>query len=279
MNSESRARTVISQGQTTGADSENPLSGEGVDLTNKSVVKATHLLGELGRHPEGVSVTEVAQFVDITRPTAFRLLLSLEHAGFVDRSGDNRYKLGWQVARLGRLADPHAGVVARIQPVLDKYAAQLNETVNFAMLRGETAYDVIAEASATRFLNASHLYVGGTYPLHASATGKLILSELSDDRIAEVLPDRLESYTERTITTRRALLREVHRVREQGYALLDDELEEGLFAIACPSRDPHGELLGILVLQGLVQRIKSSGVPRIVAELGRAANEVAEALA
>ena len=80
---------------------------EAVDLTNKSVIKATVLLGELGRHRAGITVTELAQAVGMTRPTAFRLLLQLEQTGFVDRV-DNRYTLGWEMAR-------RAGWLTRIQ--------------------------------------------------------------------------------------------------------------------------------------------------------------------
>ena len=90
----------------------NAESVDAPDLTNKSVVKAMTLLRELGRHPQGITVTELAQNVGLSRPTAFRLLLSMEQVGFVDRS-DNNYTLGWEVARLGRLADPTAGVGRR----------------------------------------------------------------------------------------------------------------------------------------------------------------------
>ena len=256
---------------------EAPAADESVDLTNKSVIKATVLLSELGRHRQGITVTELAQVVGMTRPTAFRLLLSLEQTGFVDRV-DNRYMLGWQVARLGRIADPHTGAVARIQPVLDEYAAKLNETISFAMVRSETSYDVIAEASGSRYLNASHLYVGGNYAAHASATGKLLLSELSDDDIAATLPEELESYTACTITNRKALLKEIRQVREQGYAIIDEELEEGLFAAAYPVRDSIGGLIGVLAVQGPVQRLKSDRLPRAVDLLRQAAADVAKAL-
>ncbi|WP_454812887.1 helix-turn-helix domain-containing protein [Paenarthrobacter nitroguajacolicus] len=122
-----------------------PLSDDPVNLTNKSVIKATSLLRELGRHRNGITVTELAQALGMTRPTAFRMLLSLEQTGFVDRT-DSRYKLGWRIAMLGRLADPYAGVISKIQPVLDSVAGSLNETVGFAVVRtGEkAAYDVIA---------------------------------------------------------------------------------------------------------------------------------------
>jgi DNA-binding IclR family transcriptional regulator len=259
------------------AGEDDAVAVEPGDLTNKSVVKATVLLSELGRHRKGITVTELAQAVGMTRPTAFRLLLSLEQTGFVDRV-DNRYLLGWQMARLGRLADPYTGAVARIQPVLDEYAAIINETISFAMVRSETAYDVIAEASGSRLLNASHLYVGGNYPAHASATGKLMLSELDDDDIAATLPDKLESFTSRTITSRRALLKEIRQIREQGYAVIDEELEEGLFAAAYPVRDGVGGLIGILAVQGPVQRLNVDTLPDAIKQLEQAAAEVAKAL-
>ena len=257
---------------------EAPASGEPLDLTNKSVVKATILLSELGRHRRGITVTEIAQAVGMTRPTAFRMLLTLEHTGFVDRV-DNRYMLGWQMARLGRLADPYAGAVTRIQPVLDEYADRLRETLSFAMLRGELAYEPIAEASGSRYLNVSHLYLGRSYPLHASATGKVVLAELSDERIAAELPETLEAYTAHTITGRDELIQEVRKVREQGYGVLDDELEEGLFAVACAVRDAAGSLVGVLSVNGPIQRLKSDRLPQTIEQLREAAAAVAKALA
>jgi DNA-binding IclR family transcriptional regulator len=147
------------------------------------------------------------------------------------------------------------------------------------MLRGETDYDVIAEASAGRFLNAATLYVGRSYPLHVSATGKVVLAELDDERIAEVMPESLEPFTAGSITRREDLLAEVRRVRDQGYALLDDELEVGLFAVACPARHADGELFGVVVLQGPTQRMKSSGLPEVISQVRQAAAEIAVAMA
>ena len=259
-------------------DGELATSQEPFDLTNKSVIKATLLLKKLGHHRHGITVTELAQACEMTRPTAFRLLVSLEQTGFVERV-ENHYMLGWQVARLGRLADPYAGAVAKVQPILDEYAASLNETLSFVMVRGEGDHKVIAEALGSRYLSASHQYLGGIYPLHASATGKLILAEQSDDQIAAELPETLNAHTPYTITSRDALLRELGKVREQGYAILDSELEEGLFAVGCPVRHAAGGLIGIVTVNGPTQRLKSSRLPQTINEVRQAADEVAKALA
>jgi len=257
-------------------DGEETAPAEAVDLTNKSVIKATVLLSELGRHRGGITVTELAQAVGMTRPTAFRLLLSLEQTGFVDRV-DNRYTLGWEMARLGRLADPYTGAVARVQPILEEYAARLNETVSLAMVRDALNYDVIAEASGSRYLNVT-MYVGETYPVHASATGKLMLAEMSDDDVAQALPKKLERFTPATITKREALIQELHKIRDQGYSVMDNELEEGLFVVALPVRDVAGALVGIVSVNGPEQRLKSEGLPDTIDQLRAASRDIAKAL-
>lgn len=258
------------------ADGDGATVGEAVDLTNKSVIKATVLLSELGRHRSGITVTELAQAVGMTRPTAFRLLLSLEQTGFVDRV-DNRYTLGWEMARLGRLADPYTGAVARVQPILEEYAAKLNETVSLAMVRDKLAYDVIAEASGSRYLNVQ-MYVGETYPVHASATGKLMLAEMTDGEVAQALPKKLEAFTSSTITKRDELIEQLRTIREQGYSVMDNELEEGLFVVALPVRDVAGALVGIVSVNGPEQRLKSDALPETIEQLGLAAKDIAKAL-
>lgn len=247
------------------------------DLTNKSVIKATVLLRQLGRHPHGITVTELAQAVGMSRPTAFRLLLSLEQAGFVDRI-DNRYMLGWEVARLGRLADPHTGLAARVQPILDVLAAKLNETIDFAVVKGELEYDLIAEASGSHMLNVSQQYIGQQYPLHASATGKLLLAELTDEKIKAILPEKLQTFTRQSIQTRAELILDLHEVRQQGYSTLDNELEDGLFAVGCPVRDVTGELIGVLTANGPTQRMKTGRLPAMVEQLKESASAICKSM-
>lgn len=252
-------------------------SADEPDLTNKSVIKAMVLLRELGRSPQGITVTDLAERLGMSRPTAFRLLLSMEHERFVDRV-DNYYTLGWEIAKLGRLADPTAGVAARVQPVLDDVAQEINESVSFALSKDQAEYDIIAEATSSRMLRVSHLYVHRQYPLHASATGKILLAELDDKRIMQILPKDLQPYTDHTITNHDDLLRSIARVRERGYSVTENELEEDLFAVAVGVPDSAGAVLGVLTATGPNHRMKADGVDRVVIHLSKAAEEITQLL-
>jgi DNA-binding IclR family transcriptional regulator len=219
-------------------------------------------------------VTELAQLVGMTRPTAFRLLVSLEQTGFVERN-DNKYTLGWEIARLGRLADPHRGLIARVQPPLEALAAELNETLDYAVVNGETEFELIAEASGSRILTVSPHYLGQHYPLHASATGKLLLAELPAERVEALLPDELPSLTRFTLTDRAQLIHNLRETGKLGYATMDNELEEGLFSVAVAVRDEEGRLIGVLTASGPSERMKTGRLPHIVERLRQVVDDIA----
>ncbi|QXI31454.1 IclR family transcriptional regulator [Pseudomonas vanderleydeniana] len=232
------------------------------------------LLTELGRHLEGITVTELAQHVRLPRPTAFRLLLSLEQTGFVERV-DNKYRLGWKIARLGRLADPYKGLISRLQPLLKGIADELNEMIGYAVVNGEADFDLIAEAHGSRLLTLSKGYVGTEFPVHASATGKLVMAELSDDKVRKLLPAKLESLASQTITSREAFIASLTEIREKGYSIVDDELEEGLFALAVAVRDTSQRLIGVLAITGPSQRMRARTIASIVDPLSATARIIA----
>ncbi|MDQ8702365.1 IclR family transcriptional regulator [Streptomyces sp. LHD-70] len=231
-------------------------------LTNKSVVKAARLLRELASQPRsGATATTLAKAVGVSRPTVFRLLQSLEHTGLVDRV-DNNYTLGWELARLGRFADPYTGMVSRAKPLLQDLADRFNESVTLSVPTPQDGIELVAEAYGSHVVGVMHQgMIGEHYPLHASSTGKVFLADLPPERARALLPERLEAYTEQTITDRVQLLRELDRVREQGYSIIDNELEEGLLSLSRPVHDPSGVLIAILTLNGPRYRLSRDRIP------------------
>ncbi|GAA0521622.1 IclR family transcriptional regulator [Saccharopolyspora subtropica] len=257
-------------------------ASEPAELLNKSVLKAVRLLRELAiQQKSGATASTLAKAVGLSRPTAFRLLTSLERVGMVDRIG-NHYVLGWELARLGQKADPYAGLVARVQPYLQELADEFNESITLSAVNSADRLDLVAEAQGSHVVGATSSslarMVGQQYPLHASSSGKVLLSELPIERVNELLPAELEAFTPHTITDRDVLFRELEHVREQGYAVIDNELEEGLIALSCPIRDSGGALVAVINLNAPRYRFGRDRIPQAVSRLRAAADQMTSAL-
>ena len=238
---------------------------EPADMVNKSVTKAVRLLRELAAQPRtGATATNLARAVGISRPTASRLLHSLERTGLVDRL-DHQYILGWELARLGRRADPYAGLLARAQPLLQELADEFNESVTLSVPNSDDGLDLVAEAAGSHVVGITsrmiHGMVGQQYPLHASSSGKVLLAEWPVEKVTASLPETLEAYTPHTITERAVLLKQLEEVRAQGFGLIDNELEEELVSLSRPVRDSSGTMVAILTLHGPRYRFGPARVP------------------
>jgi DNA-binding IclR family transcriptional regulator len=254
---------------------------EPADMANKSVTKAVLLMRVLAAEPRtGATVTTLAKASGISRPTAFRLLNSLERTGLVDRH-DHLYTLGWELARLGRHADPYTGLVAKAQPLLQDLADDLNESVTLAVPNTNDGLDLVAEATGTHVIGITSRHssqmIGQRYPLHASSSGKVLLAEWSAEKIGAVLPGQLEAYTAETITDRAVLLKELILVREQGYGIIDNELEAELISLSRPVRDSSGTLVAILTLNSPRYRLGRELIPAVLQRMQRTVEQLAGA--
>lgn len=238
------------------------------ELANKSVTKAVRLLRELAAQPRtGATVTTLAKAAGLSRPTAFRLLYSLEQGGLVDRI-DTNYVLGWELARLGRQADPYAGLVAHAQPLLQELADEFNESVTLSIPNAQDGLDLVAEAAGSHVVGiVSRNMVGERYPMHASSTGKVLLAEQPLEKLRRTLPQELEAFTPYTITDRDALFKELEQVREQGFAIIDNELEPELLSLSRPIRDSARTMVAILTLNGPRTRFGRDRIPEALQEM------------
>ncbi|PBC48060.1 IclR family transcriptional regulator [Rhodococcus sp. ACS1] len=253
---------------------------EPAEIANKSVTKAVRLLRELASRPRtGATVSTLAKAVGISRPTAFRLLHSLERTGLVDRI-DNNYILGSEMSRLGRHADPYAGLAARARPLLQELADTFDETVTLSVPNAKDELDLIAEAAGSHVVGTTsrmspHM-IGKQYPLHASSSGKVLLAEWPIKKVLGRLPERLEAYTAHTVTDRAALLAELDRIRENGFALIDNELEEELISLSRPVRDSSGNLVAIVSLNGPRYRFGPDRIPEGLQQMQRLVERLAD---
>lgn len=213
--------------------------------SNRSVSRAIAVLRALAAGGTPMTVTEISKRVELPRATVFRLLLTLEEEGFVDRD-DTHYSLGWDLARIAQDVDPTSGLVSRIKDVVEQIAEQMNETVTLSVRRGKYDLDLVQQYSPRSIGVTMSDMMGMRWPLHASATGKLLLAELDAEQVRIATGNKLEKLTPFTISSWKALDKELAAIRENGWATTIDELEDGIISVAVPLRGAGGDLVAIL---------------------------------
>jgi DNA-binding IclR family transcriptional regulator len=241
----------------------------------QSVDRALTILEVLARVGEA-GVTEIAADLGVHKSTAFRLVATLESHRLVEQTTERgRYRLGVGVLRLAGATTARLDLVQEARPVCRQLAAATGETVNIAVLSESSALylDQVAGSSALQ----PHNWVGQHIPLHATSNGKVLLSGLDAEQLGELL-GTLSRYTPLTITTRARLRDELERVREQGYAVAVDELEEGLTAVAAPIHNAHGDVVASMSVSGPTFRLTERRVDSVVPQLVAAAAEVSHRL-
>jgi IclR family pca regulon transcriptional regulator len=190
-----------------------------------------------------LTLAEVAQRTGLTRATARRLLLTLEDLGYVSSNG-RHFSLTPRVLDIGYayLSSLNIGQIA--QPSLEALSERVNESVSVTVLDGADII-YVARVPTKRIMTIS-LGLGSRLPAYCTSMGRVLLAELPPADLAAVLPDRLEARTEHTITDRAALEGVLDEVRQQGWALVDQELEVGLRSLAAPLRDAWGRAVAAM---------------------------------
>jgi len=236
---------------------------------NASVTKAFQILNVLGSGKGAMTATDVAQALRTNLPTVHRFLVTLEEIGVVSRSAQGRFQLGLMLANLGDRVESNKVLIDQVQSHLNALAAEFREVAHCAVRNGSVAINV-ARALPDRSLVIGHA-AGDTVPLYCSAVGKVLLAAL-DPAVRERFLDHmeLERFTRHTITDRAALGRELREVGARGYAVDDEEWEEGLRSIALPIKNGRGQAVAAIAMSAPVSRLDDRLLDEVrLALLGR----------
>ncbi|MBP2436717.1 IclR family transcriptional regulator domain-containing protein [Microbacterium amylolyticum] len=180
-----------------------------------------------------LSLSEVAARTDIPRAAARRFLHTLEELGYV-RQVARTFSLTPRVLELGHSYLSALSLPDVVHPHLERLSHRLGESASAAVLDG-TDIVYVARVPMRRIMSVD-ITIGTRFPAHATSMGRVLLASLPDEERAEILDRPLASLTERTIADPAALADELVRIRQQGFAIVDGELEEGVRSVAVPLR-------------------------------------------
>lgn len=237
-----------------------------------AVERATSVLDALADGGE-LGTNELARRTRLHPSSVSRLLATLADAGLVEHVADTgRYRLGLRLVDLGNAVLARLDLREIARPHLRALVAATGETATLSAPGDPDAITVDFVQSASSVQSVAR--VGRPSVAHATAAGKVGLT------FGEAaLPDGpLEPFTGRTIVDRRALAREVERVREQGWAGAEGEREQDLNAVAAPVYGSRGELAGVLGVQGPASRFDAKAMARALEPLLARAAAVSDAL-
>ncbi|MGI4803114.1 MAG: IclR family transcriptional regulator domain-containing protein [Janthinobacterium lividum] len=207
-----------------------------------ALARGLEVLQACAASPAGITLSDVARRTGHARASVRRSLLTLAATGYVLQDG-RRFMLTPKVLSLGASLGPDS-LPRLVQPVLDRLGAVLGESVSVATLDGPDIL-YIARAEARRIMGLN-LTVGSRLPAIFTSMGRVLLAALPPEETASRLPMVLVARTPRTMTDRDALLSLLAEVRDDGYCIVDQELELGLRSLAVPIKDPTGQVCAAL---------------------------------
>ncbi|MBW0148427.1 MULTISPECIES: IclR family transcriptional regulator domain-containing protein [Marinobacter] len=204
-------------------------------------------------HPR-MTLSEVAARTDMDRAKARRFLLTLHALGFVKRSG-RQFELTPRVLQLGYAYQASNQYRAVIQQYLEDITAELGESSSLAVLDGDEVVYVVRSAARQRLM-AITLSVGTRLPAAYTSMGRVLLGQLPEDELEQFLRRvDLKALTPSSITSKETLRAEIYKAREQGYSIVDQELDQGLRSVAVPVFAGSGELLGAINISTNAARV------------------------
>lgn len=219
------------------------------------------------------SCSEVAAAIKVSRAAARRILLTLEHLGYVAGEA-GRFATTPKVLSLGRGVLGEGGVWGKVAPEVVALADRVNEPCSVAVLDGLDILFVCRDA--TRRIFTSRLGVGDRLPAHCSSSGKMLMAFLPERELAARLKGvKLERRGPASITSQRDLIAALRRARADDYALAIDEMEEGTLSVAVPIRERRGRTVAAINLASHRSRMTAADLTgQALADLRAAAKKI-----
>ena len=243
-----------------------------------TVDKAVRMVQLLAEHPDGLGINALCRQLDTQKPGLLRILASLTAPGWVIKDPHSlRYRLGYRLLTLGAqaLLGPHFQEIAH--QGLRQLAQETHETANLGVLdQWQVVFiDQMEGAQAIRL----QVRVGSRAPVHCTALGKAVSAHVPLDALNALWAMApYPRFTSHTLCTDRELQHELERVRQQGFAVDNEEHREGICCIGAPIRNYHGDVVAAMSISGPTTRIPPAAVPDLGATVMHIADDVSHQL-
>jgi IclR family transcriptional regulator, pca regulon regulatory protein len=221
--------------------------------------KGLKVLEAFGPERQRLSITEAAETSGLDRATARRCLLTLAELGYADYDG-KFFSLTPKILRIGHSWLSATPLPVLLQPHLDQLSERVGHSASASIL-DNTEIVYIARAAQKRVMSIN-LMPGSRLPAYSASMGRVLLASLAEAEVDAILAaTQLKAHTPRTLTDPALLKAEIARVRDQGYAVIDQELEIGLCSIAVPVSNDRGRVVAAINVGAPAAVLPASDLP------------------
>ena len=232
--------------------------------------KLFRLLQFMANAPQAPRVRDVAEGLDLPRATAYRLVSQLRDEGVLASNEEGALELGPDFVRLVVAAASRTQLAEMFADLTEAVSDRFQETAFLGRLQGDSV--TLIDAVTPRDEDRSYIYPGlGVRPLHACSSSRAILAFLGEAEIARLLPERLDPLTDRTVVDRDGIAAELAATRARGYAICDEEIDEGVTSVAVPLPGGSAGPVFSVGVVGPKKRIAGYGIADIGTLLGEMA--------
>ncbi len=228
----------------------------------QAVSHALDLLEQFHGDIDELGVTELSKRLKLHKNNVFRLLATLESRGYIEQNkATENYRLGLKALELGQTFIKQMGLLRQAKPILEKMVEDSNETSYVAIYKDN--YIVYLDVVETNLTVRVVSRVGSRLPAFCTAAGKVHMAHMTEEELEELLSkSKFEQITPTTIASPEAMREELIKVREQGYALDDEELDLGVRCIAAPIRDYTRRIVGAISVSGPTMRVSNERIEK-----------------
>jgi DNA-binding IclR family transcriptional regulator len=245
-----------------------------LDSPSVAVERALAMLEQVAQEPDGLSNAEISRKLQIPKSSASYILRTLEKQAYLNRdAGTGKYRVGLKILSLSRGALSGIDVREVALPIMRHLMEKTSLTCHLAILDGPEAV-YIEKVEAQGFIRMD-TWVGRRMRVHATSVGKVLVAHIPQARLEKIISESgMEKSTAKTITTLPRLLKELDKVRAQGYAVDDEENNLGARCLGAPIFNQSGTIEASLGLSGTTNQVNAQTMPRIVEALKDAARHV-----
>jgi IclR family transcriptional regulator, KDG regulon repressor len=243
----------------------------------QTIQKAGELLELFDRDHTEWGVREAATKLKIAKSSAHDLMSSLAELGFLNRTEENRYRLGWRLVTLSETLLATTELRKEAHPVMEELAAQYQETIHLAVLDGTQAV-YVNKLEGKQAVRVELTSLGARLYAHCSALGKVLLAYSSEEEVKRIIQTAgLPGFTPNTITDEVELAQALAKIRKQGYAYDLEEILIDLCCVAAPIYNHTGQVIAAISMSIPAYRFRRSQTEYRDA-IARAAKSISERL-